>query len=83
MRANIISIGNSKGIRIPKVLLKQLDFHDQVELAVEDEGIVIKPIKGKPREGWEKAFKLMHERNEDALLIDEKADLEMEGWEWK
>lgn len=83
MRANIISIGNSKGIRIPQVLLKQLDFQDQVNLEVEEDGIVIKPIKGKPREGWEKAFKLMHERKEDALLIDEKVDLEMEGWEWK
>jgi len=83
MRANIISIGNSKGIRIPQVLLKQLDFQDQVNLEVEEDGIVIKPIKGKPREGWEKAFKLMHERNEDTLLIDEKVDLVMEGWEWK
>ncbi len=83
MRANIVSIGNSKGIRIPKVLLKQLDFHDQVELEVEEEVLVIKPIKGKPREGWEKAFKLMHAREEDKSMIDEKIDLEMEGWEWK
>lgn len=83
MKANIVSIGNSKGIRIPKILLQQFNFHNQVDLEVEKEGIVIKPIKGKPREGWDKAFKMMHERKEDALLIDEKVDFEMEGWEWK
>lgn len=83
MKANIISIGNSKGIRIPKVLLKQFDIHDQVELEIEEDGIVIRPAKSKPREGWDKTFKLMHERKEDDLLIDEQTDLEMEGWEWK
>ena len=45
MKANIVSIGNSKGIRIPNVLLKQFDFNDQVDLEIEKEGIVIKPDK--------------------------------------
>ena len=83
MKAKIVSIGNSKGIRIPKVLLKQFNIHDQVELEIEKEHIVIKPAKSKPREGWDKAFKVMHERLDDALLIDERNDIDMEGWEWK
>ena len=83
MKAKIVSIGNSKGIRIPKVLLKQFNIHDQVELEIEKEHIVIKPAKSKPREGWDKAFKVMHERLDDALLIDERNDFDMEGWEWK
>lgn len=83
MKAKIISIGNSKGIRIPKILLKQFNIHDQVELETEEEGIVIKPAKSKPREGWDKAFKLMHEKIEDFLLIDEKTNFDTEGWEWK
>lgn len=74
MKANIVSIGNSKGIRIPNVLLKQFDFNDQVDLEIEKEGIVIKPVKSKAREGWDSAFKLMHERKEDSLLIDEKTN---------
>ena len=64
MKAKIISIGNSKGIRIPKILLKQFNIHDQVEIETEEEGIVIKPANSKPREGWDKAFKLMHEKKE-------------------
>lgn len=83
MKAKIVSIGNSKGIRIPKMLLKQFNIHDQVELETEEEGIVIKPAKSKPREGWDNAFKLMHEKLEDALLIDEKTNFDTEGWEWK
>lgn len=83
MKAKIISIGNSKGIRIPKILLKQFNIHDQVELETEEEGIVIKPAKSKPREGWDKAFKLMHEKIEDFLLIDEKTNFDTEGWVWK
>ena len=71
MKAKIVSIGNSKGIRIPKVLLKQFNIHDQVEFEIEEEHMVIKPAKSKPREGWDKAFKVMHERLDDALLIDE------------
>ena len=83
MKAKIVSIGNSKGIRIPKMLLKQFNIHDQVELETEEEGIVIKPAKSKPREGWDNAFKLMHKKLEDALLIDEKTNFDTEGWEWK
>lgn len=30
-----------------------------------------------PRKGWDKAFALMHERGEDALLIDADVDLEV------
>ena len=81
MKANIVSAGNSKGIRIPKAMLKQLNIHNHVEIKVENKVIVIKPIKDKPREGWDRAFKMMHERKEDALFIDEKTDFEVEGWE--
>ncbi len=83
MKAKLISIGNSKGVRIPKAILRQCHIENQVELEVKKEGIVIKPIKTRPREGWDKAFKLMHERNEDVLLVDETIDMEMDDWEWK
>lgn len=82
MRTNIISIGNSKGIRIPKVILKQFDIEDHVDLEIEKNRIVIRPVKGKSREGWDKAFQMMHERREDAPLISD-IDIDMEGWEWK
>lgn len=51
MRANIIRIGNSQGIRIPKVLLKQSHLGTEVELEVEDGKIIIHPAL-RPRQGW-------------------------------
>jgi len=82
MKVNIISIGNSKGIRIPKSILDQCNFNTEAELEVENNKLVIKPIKKRISEGWDKAFKLLHERKEDALLLDDSLDIEMKNWEW-
>jgi len=82
MKVNIISVGNSKGVRIPKSVLEQCHFHKEAELEVENNKIVLKPVRKKVREGWAKAFKAMHERAEDAPLVDDSLDVEMKNWEW-
>ena len=82
MKVNIVAIGNSKGIRIPKSVLEQCKFNTEAELEVENNRIIIKPLRKKSREGWGKAFKLMHEREEDGLLLDDSLDIEMDNWEW-
>ena len=82
MKVNIVAIGNSKGIRIPKSVLEQCKFNTEAELEVENNRIIIKPLRKKSREGWDKAFKLMHEREEDVLLLDDSLDIEMDNWEW-
>jgi antitoxin MazE len=81
MKVGIISVGNSKGIRIPKAILEQCRFNKEAELEVQGNALLIKPIK-KVREGWDKAFQLMHERKEDSLIINDTLDAEMEHWEW-
>lgn len=70
MQTQIINIGNSKGIRLPKALLKKYNIKDKINLVLENDFIVIKPID-EPRKGWEKAFKEMHENGDDKLLIDD------------
>jgi antitoxin MazE len=82
MKVNIISIGNSKGIRIPKSILVQCNFNKEADLEVDNKKLVIKPLKKKVREGWDNAFKLMHERKEDVLLLDDSLDIEMKNWKW-
>jgi len=67
MRANIIKIGNSQGVRIPKPLLDQTGIKDDVELEVEKTQIIIRPISN-PRAGWDNAFKTMAQNSDDALL---------------
>ena len=70
MRVPIVPIGNSKGIRLSKTLIEKYDFKDSVELILDEEFIIIKPIAN-PRNNWGKAFKQMHENGDDKLIIQD------------
>lgn len=84
MKANIIQIGNSQGIRIPKVLLEQTKLGKEVELEVKDQKIVIHPIT-RSRQGWDQKFKLMAESKEDTLIYGDvpiENQFDRGEWEW-
>jgi len=84
MRARIIRIGNSQGIRLPKAVLDQSGLTDEVELEVEDGQIVLRAPEN-PRAGWEAAFELMHARGDDVLLDGDQlgnSSWDDEEWEW-
>ncbi|HRH43299.1 MAG TPA: AbrB/MazE/SpoVT family DNA-binding domain-containing protein [Pyrinomonadaceae bacterium] len=68
MKTNIVTIGNSQGIRIPKILLEQSKLSKEVELEVRGESIVILPAR-KPRDGWGEMF-------QSALAAGETDDTE-------
>ncbi len=44
MRVSIIDIGNSKGIRIPQAILKQVSFSEEVEMDVANGKITLRRI---------------------------------------
>lgn len=67
MRADIIRIGNSKGLRIPKAFLEQCGMKTVVDLRVEDNSLVVTPYE-KVREEWEEKFRLMAKDGDDYLL---------------
>jgi antitoxin MazE len=81
MQAHLISIGNSKGIRIPATLLRQYNIQDKVEICLGIDELIIRPVARIPREGWDSAFAAMHADDNDTLLVDDALDLE--EWEWK
>lgn len=81
VRAKIIPIGNSRGIRIPKVWLEQLGVADEVDMAVQDDKLIISRPRH-PRDGWAKAFHRMAEAGDDRLL-DEVISTRWEGEEWE
>lgn len=70
MEANIIKIGNSKGLRLSKTVLKKYNIKDKVDMILEKGHIILKPID-EPRKNWEKAFKEMNENNDDQLLFED------------
>lgn len=82
MLISVVPIGNSKGIRLPKAILEQLNIQDKLELEIEDKKLILKPVTTKPRIGWEEALKKMHENNEDLLLIKDESQKEAFEWEW-
>ena len=69
VKSHLVRIGNSRGVRIPKVWLEQLSLSDEVELAVESDQVVIRSARH-PRQGWEEQFQAMHERGDDRLIDD-------------
>ena len=84
VKGNIVRIGNSQGIRIPKVLIEQTGLGDEVEIVVQDDSLVIRPAR-QPREGWGVAFQEMARRGDDALLdlgALPLTDWDEEEWEW-
>jgi antitoxin MazE len=57
MQAQLIQVGNSKGIRLPKALLQQCSIVDAVDLRVTAEGLLIVPVPA-VRAGWEESIVL-------------------------
>jgi antitoxin MazE len=73
MKVSVIRIGNSKGIRLNKMLLDKYQIGDEVELILEPEAIMIRPV-AKPRLDWDKAFTEMRRKGDDTLLMDSVLD---------
>jgi len=84
MKSNVIRIGNSWGIRIPKAFLEQCNLKGSVELEIQNEHLVVRSIS-KPRSGWEDAFRQMAVEGDDTLLDQEswpKTKWDDTEWEW-
>jgi len=73
MKAKIVKIGNSQGVRIPKPLLEQAGIDGPIELSVVDDGILLSPA-AEPDSGL--TFMLM---SRDALSDWERPE-EDEAW---
>lgn len=82
MILDIVKIGNSQGIRIPKNLLEECGITKKVEVEIKNHTISIKSAN--PRNGWAESFKKMRKNGDDKLLIEDNIDLEnIDGdWEW-
>ena len=77
----IVRIGNSRGIRVPKLLLDQADLPDEVQLRAEPGRLVVSAAK-RPRSGWAVAARAMRERGDDVLL-DAGTSTQFDRTDWK
>ncbi len=81
MKAQIIQIGNSQGIRIPKMMLEETLLSGEVELEICEGGILIRNIQ-KPRGNWDAIFKSIAD-NDDDLPLDTNTQTAFEKKEWQ
>ena len=78
----IVRIGNSRGIRVPKLLLDQADLPDEVELRAEPGRLVVTAAR-RPRAGWAVAARKMREGGDD-VLVDSPTSTRFDqtNWTW-
>ena len=83
MKAEIIKIGHSQGVRIPERLLKKFP-QKFVDIEETSEGLLIRPARD-PRQGWEESFRkiplnVRSDIPDDAGGIEN--DFDRNEWEW-
>ncbi len=84
VKSHLIKIGNSQGIRIPKLLLEQAGLTGEVEVEAMSGQLVIRSIQAR-RAGWEASFQAMAQADDDRLLDEDGLSLtewESSEWEW-
>ena len=82
MRTQLTRIGNSRGIRIPKLLIEECGLEDEIELRATPQGLVISPRR-RPRFGWGQAFANETTNVHDLLLKNlPPTRFDREEWKW-
>ena len=85
MKTQVIKIGNSRGIRIPKSLLEQSGLGKEVDIEVREDELIIRSID-KPRKNWAEGFRTMAEQKDDTLLDVNDSSIQnrwdKEEWDW-
>ncbi len=84
MKTRIVKIGNSQGIRIPKLFLERSNLAEEVELEAQDNQIIIRSLR-QPRQDWEEAFRAMAESGDDSLLDENllpQTQWDEAEWQW-
>ncbi len=79
MHATLRKIGNSRGIIIPSAMIDQLDLQSEVEITLEKDALVIKPVK-ELRQGWFSSYD--PQQDSEPLAQMQTLDVEQEDWEW-
>jgi len=85
MKTRLKKIGNSKGITLSKTLLEQYQFEDEVEVIPQENGLLIMPVKVRPREQWDEQFEKAKKEGyvpDKALLEGFKNSFDKKEWTW-
>ena len=82
-KTRIVRIGNSRGIRVPKILLEPAQLPDEVEVHAEPGRLVLQGVR-RPRTGWAEAARAMAAARHDGLLDEPlPTHFDRNEWEWR
>jgi antitoxin MazE len=81
--AELVRIGNSKGLRIPKAIRERVGLKGKVTLTVSGNALIVR-AKSNPRAGWAKQYAsaLRDEGPDEKIWPDDMADTFNEDWTW-
>lgn len=82
MKARLIRIGNSRGVRLPKLVIEEAGLQEEVEVRV-SEGAVVITSPAKPRAGWAEAAQKLHARGDDRLVETPATVFDEKEWRWR
>jgi antitoxin MazE len=79
--AEIVDIGNSKGLRIPKPIREELSLQGEVTLTIAEGALVVRP-KRRPRSDWAEQFARTKPSGEPLLIPDHLGTDFDSDWTW-
>jgi antitoxin MazE len=82
MITQIRRVGNSRGVIIPKPMLKEAGLEKEAEIALERGAIVIRKPRRNPRQGWAEASRKIAGAGDDKQIWPEFANRDDGDLEW-
>lgn len=81
-KTKLVSIGNSKGVRIPKTMLDQAGMVGEVVISYEADALVIRRAQA-PRQGWRERFSVLGNDGEDFDTFQAtENEFDRDEWQW-
>ncbi|MDA0671137.1 MAG: AbrB/MazE/SpoVT family DNA-binding domain-containing protein [Bacteroidetes bacterium] len=85
MKTKVIRIGNSQGVRIPKVFIDESGIAEEIEMTLRDNEIVLRSAET-TRKDWDASFEKMAELGDDTLLdqeeLEKPSNWDDSEWTW-
>ena len=81
MKARLVRIGNSRGVRLPKAVIDQVGLHEDIELRVENDRVIITAARP-PRTGWEDAARRLAAEAHGVLDAPSPTRFDEDEWQW-
>lgn len=81
MKTQLVRIGNSRGVRLPKTVIDQVGLTDEIDLRVENRCVVIAPLH-QSRSGWADAAQRLRAESKGLLDGHTSTRFDEDDWQW-